>query len=155
MNKKLTIKSIMGLLLAMVMTSACLFGCAPASSSEGDSANALSEAAAQEMTVAVQVDPTAAEGKVDAEATDLALLSQEVTVPEGATAYDALVATGAALEGSESYVTSINGLAEKAAGPTYGWMYEVNGEVPSVAANECALQPEDSVRWYYSSWGDN
>ena len=33
-------------------------------------------------------------------------------VGEGATAYDALVATGASVGGSGSYVSSVNGLAE-------------------------------------------
>lgn len=103
------------------------------------------------MSVAVEIDPSAAEGKVDLPAADLALISEDVALPEGANAYDALVVTGAVIEG-DSYVTSINGLAEKAAGPTYGWMYEVNGEAPTVAANECELKPDDVVRWYYASW---
>lgn len=161
MNKNLTSKSIrpiIGFLLALAMAGACLFGCA-SPTNEGSSSNAASSAssvvASDEMTIAVEIDPTAAEGKVDLPASDFAATSQDVTLLEGDTAYEALVATGAVIEGSPSYVTSINGLAEKAAGPTYGWMYEVNGEAPTVAADEYKLQPDDDVRWYYGSWDEH
>lgn len=145
MNEKHAIKqSIIVLLVALAMSCACLLGCAqPPSPGSGSPAN--------EMTVAVIVDPSAADGKVDLPADDLAVIAEDVELPEGASAYDALVATGVAIEG-DSYVTSINGLAEKAAGPTYGWMYEVNDESPVVAARECALQSGDEVRWFYGSW---
>lgn len=158
MNKKLSMRAVLGLLLAAVMASGCLFGCsqAPSSaaSSSASSAAIASSAAtsSDEMVVLVEIDPSAADGKVDLPSADLAAASQDVALPDGANAYDALAATGATLEGSSSYVTSINGLAEKAAGPTYGWMYEVNGEAPTVAANDYVLQAGDTVRWYYDSW---
>lgn len=69
-----------------------------------------------------------------------------------ATAYDALVATGVQVDGSPSYVTSIGGIGEGEIGASSGWMYEVNGETPMVAANECVLQDGDLVRWYYGTW---
>lgn len=166
MNKKPTIRSIISLLMALALSGACLFGCSQApSSSEGSSSAASASAAAaasaassaatsNEMAVVVEIDPSAAEGKVDLPEADLAVASHDVALPDGSNAYDALAATGAVLEGSDSYVTSINGLAEKAAGPAYGWMYEVNGEAPTVAANEYVLAPNDTVRWYYASWED-
>lgn len=155
MSKKFQIRSIVALMLAVVMASGCLFGCSPApSSTAGSSSSAASSAAtaAAEISVTVEVDPSAAEGKVDLASADLAPTSQTVDLPDGANAYDALAATNAVLEGSSSYVTSIDGLAEKAAGATYGWMYEVNGEAPTVAADGYVLQAGDTVRWYYTSW---
>lgn len=152
MNGKLTVKSLIVLLLAVGLASGCLLGCSQQPASSGEGASASSSAAMENaMSVAVEIDPSAADGKVDLPAADLALISEDVDLSEGASAYDALVATGAVIEG-DSYVTSINGLNEKAAGPTYGWMYEVNGEAPTVAASECELQPGDVVRWYYASW---
>lgn len=161
MDKKSSMRAVLGLLLAVVMTSACLFGCSQAPSSTASSsassaavASSASSAATayDEMVVLVEIDPSAAEGKVDLPTDDLAATSQDVALSDGANAYDALAATGATLEGTSSYVTSINGLAEKAAGSTYGWMYEVNGEAPTVAANEYLVEADDVVRWYYASW---
>ena len=69
-----------------------------------------------------------------------------------ATAYDALLATGVEVDGTPSYVTSINGVGEGLAGSASGWMYMVNDEVPQVAANEYELKDGDAVVWYYGSW---
>ena len=164
MNKKFSMRAVLGLLLAVAMASGCLAGCSQAPSSTASSSAASSATVASsassaatvsdEMVVLVEIDPSAADGKVDLPTADLAVASQDVALPNGANAYDALAATGATLEGSSSYVTSINGLAEKAAGSTYGWMYEVNGEAPTVAANDYVLQAGDTVRWYYGSWED-
>lgn len=103
------------------------------------------------MTVAVEIDPSAVEDALDGEGAALSRGPEDIEVPVGSSAYDALVALGAEVEGSPSYVTSINGLAEKQV-EGGGWMYEVNGEIPSVAADGFVLSPGDSVRWYYGTW---
>ena len=119
-----------------------------ASSSAGES-----EAADGHIDVTLQIDASAAQqGGVDTSAIGDIAGPATYQLTEDATAYDALVATGAELDGSPSYVTSINGISEGADGKSSGWMYEVNGEAPTVAANECVLQNGDSVRWYFSSW---
>lgn len=68
---------------------------------------------------------------------------------EGVTAYDALQATGLSLGGSASYVSSIDGLAEKMMGASSGWTYTVNGTMPMTAANNYELSNNDEVRWIY------
>ena len=102
-----------------------------------------------EIKVSVEIDPSAAAGKV-AEDIDTTIFGpEEIFLAEGETAYDALVATGATIEGDPSYVTSINGLASGAVSSTSGWMYKVNDESPMVSANEYRLTENDVVLWYY------
>ena len=48
------------------------------------------------------------------------MASATLKLPEGATAYDALAATAIRLEGSSSYVSAVNGLAEKMMSGTAG-----------------------------------
>ena len=96
----------------------------------------------------MQIDPSAAEGKVTG--VDLTTFGPEdVFVKDGETAYDALLATDVDVYGNHSFVTSIDGLEEGAAGPTSGWMYMVNEEMPMVPANEYVLEEGDDVLWYY------
>lgn len=150
MNKKLTIKSVIALLFISALTSLCLFGCG--SSGTSTSASSDVDTGSVDTVVTVEIDPSAADGLVDLPAEDLAVVTEDVVLPDDSTAYDALTTIATSMEGTESYVTSINGLAEKAAGPSYGWMYEVNGEQPTVAANEYVVADGDVVRWYYGSW---
>lgn len=79
------------------------------------------------------------------------MASATLKLPEGATAYDALAATGLSLEGSSSYVSAVNGLAEKMMGGTSGWTYTVNGTMPMAAASNYILHEGDAVRWVYVS----
>lgn len=154
--------AVFALLLALAMLP--LTACSPqgeqaqsSSSSQVQSSSESSTAGSSEpgkqISVTVQVDAAKAE-EAGADISALEEIADPKTydLEEGSTAYDALVATGAKLEGAPSYVTSIDGLAEGAAGKSSGWMYEVNGEMAMVAANEYVLQENDAVRWYYSSW---
>lgn len=77
------------------------------------------------------------------------MASTSVSLAEGSTVYDALCATGVAVSGGSSYVTAINGLAEKQLTPGSGWMYSVNGVTPMIPAGGYVLSDGDSVRWYY------
>ena len=79
------------------------------------------------------------------------MASATLKLPEGATAYDALAATGLSLEGSSSYVSAVNGLAEKMMSGTSGWIYAVNGTMRSSAASIYILHEGDAVRWVYVS----
>ena len=94
--------------------------------------------------VTVEIDATAGEGE---------RTSTEVDVPEGATAYDALVATGVDVNASDSeygmYVQGIAGLAGGDFGDMSGWMFEVNGEMSDVSCSEATLADGDVVTWLY------
>lgn len=147
---------LISLLLALTLGSgAALLGC---SSDEG--ANGSNDAQAQDqevvddnaslneetITVNVLVDSSAAEEA----GYPSSMAEGGYTVAAGSSAYDALVATALPLTGSPSFVEAIDTLGMNAVGTSAGWMYEVNGESPAVAADEYILEDGDSVRWYYS-----
>ena len=74
-----------------------------------------------------------------------------VSIPAGATVYDALVATGMrhATKGP-SYISSIGGIAEMNCGPGSGWLYLVDGSMPMKPANSYQLEGGETVRWAYT-----
>ena len=81
--------------------------------------------------------------------------SHRVSVPQGATAYDALLATGASVSwgaypGGGTWVTAINGLGEDA---SHGWTYKVNGSMPNVMSDRYTVHDGDSVVWSYVAVG--
>lgn len=146
--------------LAMVATlsCACLLGCSATASSDSRN-DAPSSAAATQMAdsqdtieVSMEFDLSLLSGTQFVQEPMANSPSQVVTIPAGSTAYDALVATGAEVEGSPAYVSSINGIGEGQAGDASGWMYMVNGQVPTVAGNELVLQDGDRIKWYYGTW---
>ena len=96
------------------------------------------------MAVTVEIDATAGEGEKT---------TAEVELPEGATAYDALVAAADDVNASDSeygmYVQGINGLAGGDFGDMSGWMFEVNGEMAEVGCSEYELAAGDVVTWLY------
>lgn len=105
------------------------------------------------LHVSNEIDPSALqEAGVDISSLKDYSYAMAVSPDLYATAYDALVATGVQVGGSPSYVTSIGDIGEGKIGASSGWMYEVNGETPMVAANEYILQDGDLVRWYYGTW---
>lgn len=97
------------------------------------------------VTVSILVDSSAVGGPVSGSGT--------FTFEEGATVYDALCALGLSIGSQDSihgvYVSSINGLAEKEHGGSSGWMYTVNGKLPSMACSAYKLRDGDSVQWRY------
>ena len=117
-------------------------GGAPATASDDAGTATQEQQAAIEVTV--EIDATAGEGEKT---------SATVELPEGATAYDALVAAADDVNASDSeygmYVQGINGLAGGDFGDMSGWMFEVNGEMAEVAASELELEPGDVVTWLY------
>lgn len=111
-------------------------------SSQGTTA---SSAASNTVTVSVSVSSSAADGRVSG--------SAHPTFKKGATAYDALCATGLPVSTKSSqyglYVSAIGGLAEFEYGGKSGWMYSVNGSAPNVSCGKYVLKDGDSVSWYY------
>lgn len=123
-----------------------------ASSSSNSSSNngnsqgtTASSAASSTVTVSVSVSSSAADGRVSG--------SAHPTFKKGATAYDALCATGLSVSTKSSqyglYVSAIGGLAEFEYGGKSGWMYSVNGSAPNVSCGKYMLKDGDTVSWYY------
>lgn len=116
------------------------------SSSNGNSQGATaSSTASSAVTVSVSVSSSAADGRVSG--------SAHPTFKKGATAYDALCATGLSVSTKSSqyglYVSAIGGLAEFEYGGKSGWMYSVNGSTPNVSCGKYVLKDGDTVSWYY------
>ena len=128
--------------LVLALTVAACGG-APATSGNDNAADAGKEQQAT-MAVTVEIDATAGEGEKT---------TAEVELPEGATAYDALVAAADDVNASDSeygmYVQGINGLAGGDFGDMSGWMFEVNGEMAEVGCSEYQLADGDVVTWIY------
>lgn len=110
--------------------------------SQGTTANST---ASSTVTVSVSVSSGAADGRVSG--------SAHPTFKKGATAYDALCATGLSVSTKSSqyglYVSAIGGLAEFEYGGKSGWMYSVNGSAPNVSCGKYVLKDGDTVSWYY------
>lgn len=110
--------------------------------SQGTTANST---ASSTVTVSVSVSSSAADGRVSG--------SAHPTFKKGATAYDALCATGLSVSTKSSqygiYVSAIGGLVEFEYGGKSGWMYSVNGSAPNVSCGKYVLKDGDSVSWYY------
>ncbi|NLM19811.1 MAG: DUF4430 domain-containing protein [Clostridiaceae bacterium] len=75
-------------------------------------------------------------------------------MPKNSTVYDLLMATGLVIGSTTSslgvYVYSIQSLAEFALGGSSGWIYTVNGSMPSVGVDSYILQPGDFVHFSYT-----
>lgn len=97
------------------------------------------------VTVSVTVSSSDVGGGVSASTT--------VEFEPGATAYDALCATGLSVNASASplgiYVHAVGGLAEFEHGGESGWKYYVNGEELSYSCGNCVLNDGDVVLWAY------
>lgn len=104
--------------------------------------------AASTITVTVTIDASNAH-KANASYPS-SMGSKQVTVKAGASVFDALKATGASIGGSSTYVSSINGLSEKACGSGSGWMYKVDGVYPNYACGKYKLQGGESIVWAYT-----
>ena len=86
---------------------------------------------------------------------DAGISAQEVAVevPEGATAYDALEASGLEFVASDSdygkFIESIVGVANGDFGETSWWLYTANGEEVTVGCDSFELTDGDSIEWTY------
>lgn len=115
------------------------------SGNSGSQDTNANSAASNTVTVSVSVSSSAADGRVSG--------SAHPTFKKGATAYDALCATGLSVSTKSSqyglYVSAIGGLAEFEYGGKSGWMYSVNGSAPNVSCGKYVLKDGDTVSWYY------
>ncbi len=79
--------------------------------------------------------------------------SQTVSVSEGETVLELLQqemqGKNIALDMGDGYVKGIGSLREGACGTTSGWLFRVNGEMPSVGAGDCVVQEGDQIEWFY------
>lgn len=122
-------------------------GSSSSSSATGtQSGSGSSSSSAQDAKVRVTVT-------IDARADGGSSSSYTVSLNPGATAYDALVATGVSVNARSTamgvYVAAINGYAEKDQGGESGWKYAVNGGYPNYSAGACTLSDSDAVTWVY------
>lgn len=117
-----------------------------ATGTQSGSSSAQSEQSTQDARVRVTVT-------IDARADGGLSSSYTVSLDSGATAYDALVATGAGVNARSTamgvYVAAINGYAEKDQGGESGWKYAVNGSYPNYSAGSYTLADGDAVTWVY------
>lgn len=116
-------------------------------SSSGGSASTGAQGAQQASTITVHVS-------VDASAVGGGTLaSTSVTLKRGASAYDALRATGLSVNARSTvygvYVAAIGGFAEFDHGDGSGWTYYVNGVFADRSAGAWTLSDGDSVSWVY------
>lgn len=129
--------------LALALSIAACGG-TPAATGASDATTDASQEQQATVSVSVEIDATAGEGES---------ATYDVDVPEGSTAYDALVATGADVNATDSdygmYVQGINGLAGGDFGDMSGWMFEVNGEMAEVGCSQLEVSDGDAIVWTY------
>jgi hypothetical protein len=77
----------------------------------------------------------------------------EVTLKSGQTALDALRETGLDFVDAGGYISEINGLGAGIAGDMSGWLFIVNGEMPSLGADALEVKAGDVIQWRYSCDG--
>ena len=127
-----------------------------AASASPDAAAASSSSAAApaegQIAIALVVDGSDADWGI--------MFDGTVHIAEGGNVYDALkasnlnVSTRQAL-GMGAYITAINGLAEKSAGPTSGWLFYINDKLSSQSSDKVVLNDGDSVRWVWRADATN
>ena len=130
---------------------------ATSGSNAASSGNSSSAGGTQPESMSASHAPQESKARVtvtiDARADGGSTSSYTVSLDPGATAYDALVATGASVNARSTamgvYVAAINGYAEKDQGGESGWKYAVNGSYPNYSAGACTLSDGDAVTWVY------
>ena len=114
-------------------------------SADGSASGASSQQGAT-VTVSITVDGSSA---------GAGSYSATLTLPAGATVYDALASCGVSFNakatGYGMYVSSIAGLAEKEHGGMSGWMYSVNGSTANIACSSYVLSGGESIYWWYAN----
>ena len=132
-------------LVAALATLGCSAATVPATTDSGSAATVAATTAQAQIEVEVTIDSTAAEGG-----------SQQacsVEVPEGASALDALLATGVDVSVEDSdygkYVSAVGGVEEQTGDTSAGWTYTVDGEMPNDSADAHAIEAGDEIVWTY------
>ena len=140
-----------------------LAGCAQqaASASSADSESAASSVAG--ASASASASSTSGETEDIAEAVDVQLVvdgtqadkgviaDAMLALMPGATVYDALLASGLDIEVDQSsgsvFVTGIGGLGPDAGDENSAWLFEVNGEMAEVGADQYVLKNGDVITW--------
>lgn len=123
--------------LLLLASGFILAGCqAPQTTEESVSETIESTIAEETITVTVRllVDGEEIEGG-----------SQELQVEEGAILLD-VMKENYEIEEADGFITSINGQAQDEDAGKY-WLFDLNGEMAPVGANETELQEGDLVEW--------
>lgn len=138
--KQLSLRLVLTLTLAL----GCVCGLAACAESE-----APGESQQTQATMTVQVDVTAPDSAGN-------LFSGSLELPEGATALDALEATGVDYVAEDSqygkFVSSIGGVANGETSATAGWTYSLNGQMAMESCDALVLSNGDSLTWEYSEF---
>lgn len=87
-------------------------------------------------------------------ATEETLFNEKsVCLEEGATVLDALEATELDIEsvgdGEMTYVTAVDGIEEKSAGQSSGWVYAFNGSPGDEGAGAKEVESTDIIQWRF------
>lgn len=128
-----------------------------------------SQSRAGDMSITVSADCSAALtaiDRIDEKINPLSVIPEDgaviaetvITVEEGASAFDALVAAAREQRVAVDYVGSFYGvyvrgigyICEFGFGDMSGWIYKVNGESPDVSAGEYVLSEGDRVEFIYT-----
>lgn len=134
--------------LRFALAAAVLVGCACALPACSAGQEAEDAAAQSQAVMSVEVSVATAEGEL--------AYSDSLQLPEGATALDALEATGLDYVAEDSqygvFVSSINGLANGEISATAGWTYSLNGEMALESCDALVLSNGDTLTWEYAEF---
>ncbi|MRH42360.1 DUF4430 domain-containing protein [Aquibacillus halophilus] len=72
------------------------------------------------------------------------ITEEEISFEEGAVLMDVMVENFEVEGADQGFITSIEGIGQNEEEGKY-WLYDVNGEMPTVGANEYELQPGDEI----------
>jgi hypothetical protein len=126
-------------LLAMSLMIPLLTGCG------GESATAPEQGETCDVKPTISVYNAATEETLFQE--------KSICLEEGATVLDALEATELPLEsvgnGEMTYVTAIDGIAEKSEGQSSGWVYAFNGSPGDEGAAAKEVESTDIIQWRF------
>lgn len=111
----------------------------------------LSACGGEKETATCEVKPTISVYNAATEET--IFQEKSVCLEKGATVLDALEATDLQIEatgsGSMAYVTAIEGVAEKSAGQSSGWVYAFNGSPGDEGAGTKGVKSTDVIQWRF------
>jgi hypothetical protein len=105
------------------------------------------------VTLTVRCDTIT--GKPSAPENPVIIDSTEFEIEQGETVYSVLARASRLKKipfehNSNYYVSGIDNLYEYQFGELSGWMYKVNGVLPSVGCNEYVLSDGDEIQWLYT-----
>lgn len=83
------------------------------------------------------------------------LEASKVEIQEGDTAFSILKRVceerGIPLDASNGYVRYINNIGEFDAGTNSGWLYKVNGQLPSIGSSSYKINKNDVIEWRFTA----